>query len=1307
MDRICTMADTPEDTANSPTEVNNIEGTPAVEPTGNDEGTQTDTPKTDDQLIEDWLGTSLVELKNEHGYTREIGVREYLDITTTRGNNLACWLEAGSLDVAFALLTRRDSSRDVCALPIYQSNDLFNFGNGDCTMEDLLKDGTIEPTLKDGKRFIVVPVNDGLLSNKEIDRQGKEAREAEDVPTEDIEEVEESEVIEGIEDVVRAEDTVEDFPDLERAYEVDVAMIDTPQEGDDNTPEPAIEKTKEGPKKVSKKSKEPPLEPLAVGSHWGLLVVDKETKTARWIDGNITLVKRGRKTERLPRDMSPAARVAGKILCAIEQVLGPERGQYNAKTAKYVPHQFRDNSFKGDGGACGPYVVAFLEYLYKNKYYMSHLRTAFSRRKWDGHCHALDFDSLYTRVEMQKIIQDECEKNAKAGELSLKMTPDVFRILNPKVVAPWVATAWRERTGERDHKGLFDRYHFRKHAAGTHRGTHGPGGPGGGGSGGSGPGRGPGRGNGGSGMGPGGGGGGPGGNNGGKGNGLGGDDGNDSDDSNPDVQTAIRNSLLEGNGSFLVKTPLFKYPAGADHSNLPEFGTLTDAETDAWHKKYENDLFKIYGTPSWNRQTYKAVLHRTFVGSFGGVSNEVLEGYINDTHAFTDEERSQRWDMTSVEQRMDQTYQKIDLPLFASLSPTSIDHWVRNLHPDAKKVIQDNEGNTRYDVAGGLLYRFFVGEFADMPDEDVKVWRAHDPNMIADGKKDIDTARYWLTWYYYRGEAKKTLPYLKESPLHWPHFEHRQAHGQKRKRSRERVDEDDKASTGQPSSPPAKGSENALSDPKSIDWATIDHATLMKHLNQLEQMKDAPTHVRKDSRIGELSNDYTYRAILFVKYGGKFKDEKARSATWVRDLNVFTLGSEDEVPKRDVFYTEGGHLVIRTKAENILERMRKKYETNSGKPVSKATRTSPGRQGRQKRQGPGGSQGLPGPTNPSGSSNQFVPQNVAIVGELLEGSPLDFTYTIQKRLQEWIKRLPEKIAPRIEAMDEWSQKAVLQYLFGGFNEVAKGDRHVWLKQHRLLVENMAFEDAARVLENTAKEFGNEGVLKKDILCYPDYYLAEFQEKNKVLIKTIVDAKKNAGDGNGQSGGKRHEDLSDDDIVDLDDFKNDDETAQPAVGAATQGAKRKHAGGTASLFPAKRHKGDRPDFCTMEEREVLLWLAKVPLTFKKELLDSKLNLLPLKSAYARVMLERIFNKTFQNWAAEDPLTEETLGKLRQWRLLGTFSGSFNANPAGLKKFLDKILYADKTTVGEGKKAKKETVVLPDYSNNKDKWPENWR
>ncbi|KAI4947821.1 hypothetical protein J4E86_008337 [Alternaria arbusti] len=487
------MAGTPEDTANGSTEVDDIQGTPAVDATSNDEGTQTD-----DNPLNKWLNTSLVELKDEHGYTREIMVQEYLNITTTAPDNLASWLQEGSLDVAFALLTAHKEPKNVCALAIQQGVELYNFITGDSTMDDFLRHSTVAPVVKDAKRFIVVPVNDGPLQLKPQEEQGKEdhriAKEAEEARKEPAEQVEEGEVIEAEEGAAQAEDPAEEYPDLERAY--DTPMPDATPEGNENTPEPAPRKKKKLAKRDGKKPNELPEVLPAIGNHWGLLVVDKQTKTARWIDGNITLVIRDGKNDRFPPDMSRAATVAGKILCGIEQLLGPERGKYNAKTAKYVPHQSENNSFRHDHGACGPYVVAFLEYLYQRNR-LSHLRTLFGKRKKEQHCNDLDFDSLYTRVEMQRIIQVQSEKDAKADELSLKMTPDVFRILDPKVVAPWVATAWRDRTGMSDRPpGLFDRYEFQKHSA---RGKRSGGGSGSGGVDGGGGGRGsrPGGGNGG------------------------------------------------------------------------------------------------------------------------------------------------------------------------------------------------------------------------------------------------------------------------------------------------------------------------------------------------------------------------------------------------------------------------------------------------------------------------------------------------------------------------------------------------------------------------------------------------------------------------------------------------------------------------------------------------------------------------------------------------------------------------------------------------------------------------------------------
>ena len=199
--------------------------------------------------------------------------------------------------------------------------------------------------------------------------------------------------------------------------------------------------------------------PSATGAHWGLLVVDITKRKSQWFDGLLTLQPSpSHPGKQRITVMLAAGKVAGKILCGIEQLLGSERGTFVAKTAKYVPHQHADNKTLDDPGACGPYMVAFLEYLYKNPKYLSELHRSFRAGNWDKHRQDMGFHSLYTRVNMQKWIQDQYEQSQE-DELPLKMTPEVFRILRPKILGPLLATAYRAFDGRRDVVN-FDAFEF-------------------------------------------------------------------------------------------------------------------------------------------------------------------------------------------------------------------------------------------------------------------------------------------------------------------------------------------------------------------------------------------------------------------------------------------------------------------------------------------------------------------------------------------------------------------------------------------------------------------------------------------------------------------------------------------------------------------------------------------------------------------------------------------------------------------------------------------------------------------------------
>ncbi|EOA83806.1 hypothetical protein ACJQWK_01053 [Exserohilum turcicum] len=360
--------------------------------------------KTDAEILSAWLSQFLVGFKTSNDVTVEISMREFLEITNTdtKAEGSICYLEQDSIDMALALLTYKyERGSDVCVLRAYEGTELLHIGQGAYGVDDVATDKQLLSSVRNpGKRWIIVPVSDGMLKGE-------------------------------------AAEAVFKKPALP----------------------PTIATTTAAAKKGGGETTLAPY-----GIHWGLLVVDKKTRLARWIDSSLELDKSHTHTgKRFIRHMLPTGKAAAFVLHGIERILlGPQcrRRAFSAKTAKYVPHQFRDNSFKSDPGAsCGPYLVAFLEYLYANPRFLVQLASAFRVEKWKTHRRDLAFDSLRTRVAMQEMIQRKSEMVLRGGEKPLRMTAEVFELLRPKVLAPLVATAWRAYEGRRDNVE-FDNFYF-------------------------------------------------------------------------------------------------------------------------------------------------------------------------------------------------------------------------------------------------------------------------------------------------------------------------------------------------------------------------------------------------------------------------------------------------------------------------------------------------------------------------------------------------------------------------------------------------------------------------------------------------------------------------------------------------------------------------------------------------------------------------------------------------------------------------------------------------------------------------------
>jgi len=1238
-------------------------------PAGNDNGDGTPAPaapvapvapvpETNEDIIRNWLATKYLE-REYLGLPLQVTMQEFLNIIATGStdNNLNSWLLNNHLDLTTLLLTELKAKSDILVIPSDPATTLAHVGLG-VTDPDFFKGGLLtekcyEAMNKEDIRWVVVPVTDGMADRNQARRDEAEARAAAKAAK------------------VKENKTSND-PPIEQEEAAD----------------------------------QPEISPPNPGTHWGFMIVDKQNNDARWLDGNLKLKKDNRKWS-IER-MSNAGWVAGKILCGYDRVMGLERGGFTAATLKHVPHDTKDNAYKGDkGSACGPWVYAMLEYILKRPFILENpggLYNAFRKRHLNTHKRLMAFNSLKTREDMQKIIRDEAEPNLSVNELPYNMMVRILNILYRPATSHLLS-------------GI-DRFNLLSRSQ-PKRGR-----------------------NGGSGKGP-----------------AGGDNDDDNDDDHDDgdgfshidkdLQAAIlatladqhrrdpKNKDTSAQGSYdISKTGDLTIPDGRTMpKDFADTNEVDAAALELWKQANDSILEPLITNRSKaNDMSYRAALHASSKRGWNKESDDRMKGIW-------------RTDSNAVNGQTEDVFTAAQ---------------IRQMMMSAYRVQDDEEKTGRPTITGGVIGRATVPtkkrtkvyppgsgpsklpQFAITSISNLDIFVNHNPDLFADrdlSKLAKETQRAVMHRTYI-GSFKE------DSRQNWREVWYKDPHAFTEEERNEnwswaaivqRMDD----------------TYNNLELPPT--FMSLSHAEIDIWLQNLPEV----IRNRMKNRDGEVLYDRA-PGILHRLFVGEFEELRAEGARnspeniklladW-REKDPEKYGSVTEAVNRLKFRfgsDDGGSLDLPFLRESPLhwpprkhlparERGTKRKPTSpvpgggapkktkidkpsttkekNQKSSSESASTPKGTpQGRQAPSGSGGhqgfgeSQGLPGPIDPSGSSHQPKSRDTDILADVLEMYPPDFTHTIKARRQAWIETFSDATAARIEGMDEWPQKAVLQHLFGGLDTIPKPLRHIWRKRHPLLNDKMTDDDVPGALKDTVKEFGEEGACQQGILYYPEYYMTAFEKEHEELIETMTNAKRDAveGNGQGQGGGKEHEDLSDDDFVDLDNFENEDVTAQPAGGAATQGAKRKHAGGTANPFPAKRHKGDRPDFCTMEEPEVLFWLAKVPLTFKKELLDSKLNLLPLKSAYARVMLKRIFNKTFQNWAAEDPLTEETLGKLRQWRLLGTFSGSFIANPAGLKKFLDKILYPDKTAVGEGKRTKKETVVLPDYSSNTDKWPENWR
>ncbi|KAB2105546.1 hypothetical protein AG0111_0g6323 [Alternaria gaisen] len=341
-------------------------------------------------------------------------------------------------------------------------------------------------------------------------------------------------------------------------------------------------------------------------------------------------------------------------------------------------------------------------------------------------------------------------------------------------------------------------------------------------------------------------------------------------------------------------------------------------------------------------------------------------------------------------------------------------------------------------------------------------------------------------------------------------------------------------------------------------------------------------------------------------------------------------------------------------------------------------------QGPQRTQGPTKSRE---PSEPPSEPTTFRSStfNLSTHGPMLADDIPNFEPMESNKIKEWRDLLPSNLSDLVSQMNIWGQKAVLQKTFGGFGKLTRRQKRSWRESDPLFkgIGKVEIEDVAEVLMESVKNTSDVS-LHGIVMYYPQSYLEDFAAQRPVDAATLEAGTRPAGDN-----------LYDDsDIFDYDDKAEENDSIPPQPKKPNEqpsgvdtSIKRKYVKDNADASAAKRHKPSRPDFLTMKDHELPLWLASVPETKKAPLLDSERKLIDPISA--RIYLECIFNGTFREWAAEGSFSETSRAEIKEWRKMvdnnqGIITGLYPNNDAGLRNFLNAKLYSRKR------------IGLPDYS-----------
>jgi hypothetical protein len=504
-----------------------------------------------------------------------------------------------------------------------------------------------------------------------------------------------------------------------------------------------------------------------------------------------------------------------------------------------------------------------------------------------------------------------------------------------------------------------------------------------------------------------------------------------------------------------------------------------------------------------------------------------------------------------------------------------------------------------------------------------------------------------------------------------------------------------------------------------VDYGNMPVTELRKHITEsLKRHKS----IRQDRE----ANEYTYRALLFIAAGGRFRneDQTRLERIWILDSNVFTKGEDYELQKGKP------PKLLSVDADRIRAKMQVTYEEHgiidifddSGSDLSSPPETSsepdssnndPPRQhdtsNKRKRSDA---------SNTDGSNFKRPKTNGALPNlDALKETTVNFTRMTVLEIKGWVDLEPIGTSLRHD-LPLWHKKAILQKLFGGFDGLSDDDIRYWQDEDPYFndakgMTSWSTEFVVPMLRKRVSDIVNSD-LRGRLLYYPSSYLDWFaiHQPQKLATTSTTAAKSSLA----ERGNIEH--IENIDINWFDEDKDTSDTDADANEITTTTKRKRNASSPPNDPASKRLRFSTFDFCTMPESDIKLWLNQLPAALKQHVRNSKTSSW-IVDQRARVWLTRIYTRVFQDMQAAPKLSREQLATLRKWR--NGYSDVVKnlyypaSKTEAMRRFLNGKIMSDRVDVkGEPVKGRNgavrsvvRTVELPDWSGDRSRWPKVWR